>query len=258
MTYNFHTHTPLCHHAVGDPRDYIEAAIRGGITEMGFSDHIPVRFPNGYDSGYRVDVAAVDAYIASLRALRDEYAREITLHIGFEAEYYPRFFDGMLENAKAWGAEYLILGQHFVRNELPPDGFYIGNPHSDPVLLTAYVDEVIAAMHTGVFTYVAHPDIPQFRGDAAHYEHEMRRLCVAARETDTPLEINLLGIRDHRWYPCDRFWRIAGEEGASVVTGCDAHDPAAACDTASLTQANALIKHCRLRTVHPPLRRLCR
>ncbi len=256
MTYNFHTHTTLCHHASGDPRTYIETAIRGGITQMGFSDHIPMPFPNGYASGYRVDMEAVETYFETLAALREEYRSDITIAIGFEAEYYPRFFDEMLKNARAWGAEYLLLGQHFIRNELPPHGFYIGNAHDDPALLTDYVNEVIEAMHTGVFTYIAHPDIPQFYGDPVHYENEMRRLCVAARETTTPLEINLLGIRDKRWYPCDRFWRIAGEANAPVVMGCDAHDPEAAFDAASLPKAQDLIDRYNLRPVTPTLVRL--
>ena len=40
-----------------------------------------------------------------------------------------------------------------------------------------------------------------------------------------PLEINLLGIREGRSYPDERFWRIAAEEGNAVVIGCDAHRP---------------------------------
>lgn len=38
---NFHTHTYRCHHAKGTDRDYVEAAIKAGYTEIGFSDHVP-------------------------------------------------------------------------------------------------------------------------------------------------------------------------------------------------------------------------
>ena len=36
-------HTPLCHHAVGEPVEYAAQALRLGLTEIGFSDHSPMR-----------------------------------------------------------------------------------------------------------------------------------------------------------------------------------------------------------------------
>lgn len=33
---NYHTHTYRCQHAYGSEREYIEAAIRMGIAELGF------------------------------------------------------------------------------------------------------------------------------------------------------------------------------------------------------------------------------
>lgn len=45
---NFHTHTYRCHHAKGTDRDYVEAAIKAGYTEIGFSDHVPYPFPTEY------------------------------------------------------------------------------------------------------------------------------------------------------------------------------------------------------------------
>ena len=39
---DYHMHTPLCGHAVGEPLEYAEAAIEIGLEEIGFSDHDPV------------------------------------------------------------------------------------------------------------------------------------------------------------------------------------------------------------------------
>ena len=50
ITANFHTHTPRCHHAKGSEREYIEQAIANGFTTLGFSDHVPQPFKNGYVS----------------------------------------------------------------------------------------------------------------------------------------------------------------------------------------------------------------
>ena len=51
----------------------------------------------------------------------------------------------------------------------------------------------------------------------------MTKLCRFCKEIDIPLEINLLGVREDRSYPCEHFWKIAAREGNSVIYGSDAH-----------------------------------
>ena len=84
---------------------------------------------------------------------------------------------------------------------------------------------MLEALRTGRFLYVAHPDIIHFTGDPAIYEREMRTFCQEVKKLDIPLEINFLGLADHRNYPNPEFWRIAGEVGNRVVFGSDAHRP---------------------------------
>lgn len=248
MYANYHTHTFRCGHARGTEREYIEYAIENGIRVMGFSDHAPYLFPNGYESGYRVKTADAQDYFSSLRALREEYKDKIEIHIGFEMEYYPLYFDDMLRYTRELGAEYYILGQHFVNNEVP-DGIYSGKCTQDESLLCEYVNEVIEGMKTGVFSYVAHPDVFNFTGDSAVREREWRKICIASRETGIPLEINFLGIRDDRHYPAADFWRIAGEEKSPVIFGFDAHDVKAAWDGESLVTAQGMVIGCGLKLV---------
>jgi len=40
MLMDYHMHTPLCGHAVGEPKDYVETALQRGLDEIGFSDHV--------------------------------------------------------------------------------------------------------------------------------------------------------------------------------------------------------------------------
>lgn len=253
MNYNYHTHTARCGHASGKEEEYILRAIEGGITHMGFSDHLPFRFPDGSQSHYRIPMEQAKDYMDTLCALREKYKEQIHLHIGFEMEYYPTFFPAMLETARTLGAEYLLLGQHFTGDEHPyQNNFYVANPTDDPALLDEYVTNVLTAMDTGLFTYVAHPDIMHFTGDSALYQRQMRRICAAAREKNIPLEINLLGIRDGRHYPREEFWRFAGEVGAPVTFGFDAHDPLSAYDGASLPIATALVEKYSLNYIGEP------
>ena len=221
MRANYHTHTFRCGHATGTEREYIENALAGGIEILGFSDHCPYDLP-GLHPGIRMASEELEGYVAALRALREEYAGRIELHIGLEAEYYPAGFSALLRHARAAGIEYLILGQHFLGNEA--GDAYNGAPTEDLRQLDRYVAQSIEAMDTGVFTYFAHPDLIHFTGDTKAYEDAARTLCRAAKERGLPLEINLLGLRTGRNYPDERFWRVAGEEGCDVILGCDAHD----------------------------------
>ena len=86
-------------------------------------------------------------------------------------------------------------------------------------------------------------------GDEALYDTQMRRLCRAAKETDTPLEINLLGLREGRHYPNERFWRIAGEEGNAVILGFDAHEPEQLLDPAYEREALRLAHRCGIEPI---------
>ena len=236
MNYNYHTHTARCNHASGTEEEYILRAIEGGITHMGFSDHAPFLFPDGSESYYRIPMAQARDYFDTLYALREKYKNQILLKIGFEMEYYPTFFRDMLNTALSLGAEYLILGQHFSGDERP-HGFYVATPTDDPALLEEYVTNILTGMETGMFSYVAHPDILNFTGSESVYETQMRKLCVAAREKNIPLEINLLGMRAGRHYPQERFWKLAGEEQSPVTFGFDSHDVSGAFDPLSLPKA---------------------
>ena len=48
MLADYHTHTPLCQHAEGNPEDYIDQAIAANLAEYGISDHAP-QAPEPFD-----------------------------------------------------------------------------------------------------------------------------------------------------------------------------------------------------------------
>lgn len=251
MTVNLHTHTYRCGHATGTEEEYILRAIENGIEVMGFSEHIPLMFPDGHQSRYRLPVNEAEEYFCTLKALREKYKDKIEIYIGFEMEYYPLYFKDMLKFAKELGAEYLILGQHFVFNEYP-NGKYTGIYESEEYVFEEYVKCVIEGIKTGVFTYVCHPDVVVFTSNMDKYRTEMTRLCKVAKEYGIPLEINFYGIRDNRFYPFEEFWKIAGEVGVDVVYGFDAHDTAAAYDGDSIPVADELVRKYNLNLIKKP------
>ena len=221
MRVNYHTHTWRCRHASGTEREYIEEAIGGGIKYLGFSDHAPMPFPKDYDSGFRMKMDQLEDYCDTLLELKKEYEKDIEIHIGLEAEYYPLYFDKFLDFIKDYPVEYLLQGQHCLENEY--DGAGSGAPTQDPDILKKYVEQTGEGMRTGKFLYLAHPDLINFTGDEKLYQQEMRKLCLTAKEMGMPLEINLLGLLERRHYPNPLFWEVVAEEGNDVIIGVDCH-----------------------------------
>ena len=225
MLANYHTHTTRCKHAVGTEREYVEEAIKNGFKILGFSDHTPQPYPNGFVSGIRMDMSELPDYVDTILSLKEEYKGDIDILIGYEVEY-SQYFDELLKELRKYPLDYLLLGQHYVKDEV--NGFYVGafaNNNLTNEQLVECVDHTIEGMRTGMFTYLAHPDLFAFEGRDEFYLKEMARLVEASIECDMPLEINYYGFVDSRNYPCDRFFSLASKMGAKFVLGCDAHEP---------------------------------
>jgi histidinol-phosphatase (PHP family) len=223
MLANYHTHTVRCNHAIGTEREYIEEAIKNGFKILGFSDHTPQPYPEDFYSRIRMKMSEVEDYTSTLVKLREEYRNDIQILIGYEVEYTHEYFDKLIEYLRQYPLDYIIQGQHFAPNEI--DGFYSGSETTDEAKVKEYVDLTIEGMQTGLFSYLAHPDLMNYVGPDKVYQHHMKRIVQASIDLDIPLEINMQGFFLNRNYPSDRFFSMASAMGAKFVIGCDAHHP---------------------------------
>lgn len=228
MIANYHTHTRRCHHAVGRDETYVKEAIKKGIKILGFADHGPFPYEN-FKSGMRMTVRDSVSYFSSLRKLKEKYEDVIDIKIGFEYEYFPEYMDWVRDFVKENGVDYIILGHHFSPCEQ-------GGKHTEnltePEQILQYRDFVVEAIKSGMFLYVAHPDL--YLASYRRFDETARKvavdICRAAKECDVPLEFNLLGLRKsndcgYMKYPYTDFWYVAKEIGCRVVVGIDAHSP---------------------------------
>jgi len=229
---NYHTHTTRCQHAVGTDREYVERAFSEGFSTLGFSDHTPWPYEKeGFVSHIRMREDELAGYVSSLQTLREEYLGRMDVKIGLECEAFPQYFSWLRNEVRKYGIDYLILGNHFRNDEM--HGLYFGHAVKADAL-SAYVRQMEAAVATGMFFYIAHPDFvfsryPLFDADC---EQASRDMCDLASSNDIPLEYNLSGIWKRQegeisglGYPCRPFWEIAHEYNLKVIVGLDAHDP---------------------------------
>lgn len=255
MIANYHTHTWRCGHAIGTEEEYVRCALERGLSTLGFSDHSPYLFSDGYVSRIRMKPEELADYADCVHRMQQQYGNRLQILLGVEMEYYPACFSRTLSLLKEHGVEYLILGQHYLENEM--GAIYSGRETDSEAVLAAYCAQTREGIQTGAFTYLAHPDLVYYVGPEAVYRQYMRGLCRDAKSAGLPLEINLLGVRGGRQYPNRVFWELVAEEGCAVVLGCDAHEPESLLETEDEAQALRMVQTLGL-TLLPevPLRRL--
>ena len=230
MKANYHTHTARCGHAKGADEEYVIAALAQGFDELGFSDHVPWPYRSGFVSpGVRMHVRELDGYLSSIGALKEKYAGKISILAGFECEYFPEYIGWLSDMAQEKRLDYLILGNHY--DQTDETGMYFGQTRTAQQLC-AYVDSTVKGVQTGLFSYLAHPDL-FMRGYKRFDENAKaaaRDLCAACKEVGLPMEYNLhmlhvFGTPERAGYPCRAFFDVVLEEGVPVIIGIDAHSP---------------------------------
>ena len=237
---NYHTHTWRCQHARGTEEEYVKNAVAQGFQTLGFSDHTPWPYESGFISGMRMRLSQFEGYRRTVLGLREKYAGQIEIPLGLECEAFPEYVE-WLRDFKAEYLDYIILGNHYDYSDegdhlllYPAGGFYFGRC-TRPEQVIRYGKRTLAGMATGLYDYVAHPDLflhtyPEFDVECRAVS---RDLCQAARDMDLPLEFNLLGLQraeselERGWqsYPNPDFWHIAAETGCKAIIGFDAHSP---------------------------------
>lgn len=227
---NYHTHTSRCGHAAGQDEQYVLSALARGFDELGFSDHVPWPYASGFTNpGVRMSIGMMDDYLRSIRGLKEKYAGRISILAGFECEYYPQYMNWLAEMKQEKQPDYLILGNHY--DQTDETGMYFGAARTADAI-SRYVRSTIKGVETGLFSYLAHPDLymrryPRFDENCRAAAHD---LCQACKENNLPMEYNLhdryvcYGLR-HTGYPHPAFFEIAMSYGVDVIIGVDAHEP---------------------------------
>lgn len=230
MIANYHTHTYRCGHAdVLPDEDYVKQAIHSGFKVLGFADHTPWPYRKGNpDPGIRMKIEMLPGYMESIRELQQRYRDQIHVYLGLECEYYPEYLPwlrGIREHM-----DYLILGNHWPLNDENGEKHFANA--TNPEELEQYYQFTMEAMQTGLFSYIAHPDIclssyQKFDNCCIDGSY---KLCREAKRLDMPLEYNLYGIEKANiagfrglGYPCKQFWEVAKDVGCKVIIGYDAH-----------------------------------
>lgn len=247
MKANYHTHTFRCFHAEGTEKDYIESALRNGLTTLGFSDHGP--FPDK-DFGLRMKYEDLPEHLGTIEKLKPEYDGKLRIYKGLEIEYFPQYLDYYKSLLKDRGLDYLLLGEHMYIKNGKVRNIFFAEKTEDYV---DYAENIAEAASTGLFCCIAHPDlmmINEFPWDK-NCDKASDIIISAAEKYNLPLEFNANGYRrqihgysdgDRYPYPDERFWKQLSGSNIRVVIGSDCHIPAQVCDDAIALAEKEIIR----------------
>src|ERR671926_454116 len=83
---DYHMHTPLCRHATGEPTEYAARAAALGLSEIGFTDHSPMR-QDDFDN-WRMRADQLDEYVEKVRRAQKDHPT-LAIKLALEIDYLP-------------------------------------------------------------------------------------------------------------------------------------------------------------------------
>lgn len=229
MPADYHSHTPLCHHAVGTPEAYVDAAIKQGLSAYGISDHAPVG--EAYFDDWRMLYDKMPEYFSWIDAAKKHAAGRIPIRAGMECDWLPDCQAWIEKLRQSYDWDYLIGSVHYLGTWDFDNPKWLGRWAESDVdeVWSLYWKEYATMAESQLFDILGHPDlVKKFShrpdGDLArYYEPAIEAIAVSG----CAIELNTAG-----WYkPCaeayphHEFLELARAAGIPLVISSDAHAP---------------------------------
>jgi histidinol-phosphatase (PHP family) len=226
---DYHMHTPLCGHAIGQPHEYVEQALKVGLAEIGFSDHAPL--VSHEDARYTMNRAQLPQYLEMMAAVKERYP-DFTIKVGLEVDYLPGFEKLTAEVIRTHDYDFVIGSIHFI------DRWAFDDPDEkvkwkDKDINTVYRDYyklLRKSAECGLFDILGHVDLVKKFGHRASEDMsaEVEQTAAVFKRAGVTVEINTSGLRKPvaEIYPSLDVLKVYHRYGVPITFSSDSHDPA--------------------------------
>lgn len=228
---DYHTHTKFSPDAHDPMTDMARAAIRAGLDEICFTDHVE---PMEWQSTELRKPYNWPALTEDFAAAQAAVGHQIQLRLGMElgdAQWAPEHVAKLLEGAPEF--DFIIGSIHLLSRKYGGADLYDYVPATAAEAQEAlgdYLGEVLALAKLGGFTVMGHLTLPLrylngMRGLSvtfAPYEDQIREVLKTLIENGRGIELNC--NRGDMPLPDEKWLKIYRELGGELITlGTDAH-----------------------------------
>ena len=228
MSPDYHIHTARCKHASGTMEAYVQQALKIGLNEIAFSDHIPL--PRRFDIEHRMLLSEMDSYLNEIERLRELYPN-IKILCGIEADFYDGLEAYLSDFLQKYRFDLVILSVHFIKDW--PEGnwafSYSFNDKSLTEIYSDYLQALLRGVRTGLFNIIGHLDLVKSASQSLLQNNSalVKELLREAFRQNMAIEINSSGLRREikEPYPAFAFLPLIAETGLPLTLGSDAHRP---------------------------------
>ena len=202
-------------------------AAERGLGELGFADHNPMAEP--FDE-WRMLIEDLPRYLEAVEEARAQFP-QLKIKLGLEVDFLPGREAWVEKLAGMADWDYFIGSVHYL-----PEGWEVDHPKylsrhrgAAEEIWESYWRVYAQCVRSGLFDFVAHPDLPKKFGyrPAGDLRRFYEPVVAALAETGLAYEINTAGWRKEcaEQYPAREFIEMAFSAGVPLLINSDAHAP---------------------------------
>ena len=244
---DYHTHSELCHHAVGTIEDYIKKALDLNLNTIGICAHFPYEFLNNIEripyEEYAMNIDEIEDYLTTGEILREKFKNQINIRVGFEVDFFENqepalnihlnkikdrldYILGSIhilnfnDGRGAWGFDDSRFKEDY--QYYGPDNVYVEYFKTQQKMLNSTKFDL---------DIIGHFDLPKkfnnFPNDKEVIENKVFKTLELIKKRDLTIEINSGGLRKDvkQQYPSKEIIQSMYEHDIPVLLGSDAHAP---------------------------------
>ena len=225
---DYHVHTPLCGHAHGEPAEYVEQALKMGLSEIGFSDHAPLVAYQ--DSRYTMREDELPRYHAMIEAVQKKYPK-FSIKLGLEADFIPGFEAKTRAMLAGYPYDFVIGSIHFIDNWAfdDPDQHVRWKDKDINRVYRDYYELLRQSAASGLFDIMGHVDLVKKFGHRASEDlsEDIQETAKVFKKSGVTVEINTSGLRKpvKEIYPSLDVLKIYQKAGVPITFSSDSHEP---------------------------------
>ncbi len=226
---DYHMHTPLCGHAVGEPRAYAAHAVKLGLKEIGFSDHAPLVSHD--DPKITMSMYQLPLYYRLIEDAQAAFKGKLKIKMSIEADFLPGYEEKTKEILKSYPFDYVIGSVHFIGEwgfDDPAERDKWSKKDVNQVYRD-YYELLRKSARSELFDIMGHVDLVKKFGHrpSENMAEEVRKTARTFKKHGVTVEINTSGLRKPvgEMYPSLECLKIYCAEGVPLTFGSDAHEP---------------------------------